>query len=242
MRKTGPTPTKKLDALSKSARNARIAKRKKTDIIVVGAGPGRVGSTALATHLQREGFRVSHEAGNPCSVDHAPGQVKQDTFNVFGKGPDQRLVVARAKVDEWLDRALGERVVGDVGLANTQLMREFLLADPRVVLVAQVRDEDSYARSALTVTRGQARWETHVYHDRGILASELPRKEDRLKEHMRQVKAEGVALLREFGPKRVKVIDVTELAKKGSASWRSSKQRTNRGTTPWERTTAAVAC
>ena len=33
----------------------------KVHTIVVGAGPGRVGTTQMAVHLQREGARVTHE-------------------------------------------------------------------------------------------------------------------------------------------------------------------------------------
>ena len=41
--------------------------------IVIGAGTGRVGSTCLAANLQRQGFDVSHEAGNPASIDKRSG-------------------------------------------------------------------------------------------------------------------------------------------------------------------------
>ena len=41
--------------------------------IVIGAGTGRVGSTCLAANLQRQGFDVSHEAGNPASIDKRHG-------------------------------------------------------------------------------------------------------------------------------------------------------------------------
>ena len=41
--------------------------------IVIGAGTGRVGSSCLAANLQRQGFDVSHEAGNPASIDKRHG-------------------------------------------------------------------------------------------------------------------------------------------------------------------------
>ena len=215
LRKTGPR-LKKLGSLSRSARFARLAQRRRTQTIVAGAGPGRVGSTALVAHLQREGFSVSHESGNTRSADHDPVANSQDVFTLRAQPEAKRLVVARAKVQEWLDRALGEKVVGDVGLANSQIMRELLLADPRVVLVVQVRDEDAYARSATTITTKQARWETNLFLARGITAATYPQKTDRLKEYMRQIQVEAGKLKTEFGPARVQILPLNQLQRKGS--------------------------
>ena len=119
-RKPGRKPKKSIKQLSRSAAFARKAKRRATRIIVVGAGPGRVGSTAVAAHLQREGFYVTHESGNTKSVNFDKAAAVTDHFNLFAKPKEFKQSVADQKILNWLDRASGARVVGDISLTNTQ--------------------------------------------------------------------------------------------------------------------------
>ena len=87
-------------------------------------------------------------------------------------------------------------VAGDVGLSNTQIMRELLLVDPRVVLVVQVRDPRDYARSVTNLQGGrQPLWMTHLFQCRGTSAEKYPTKKARLKRYMQVVTKEAAKLL-----------------------------------------------
>ena len=216
IRGRGPRPVRDISTLSRNAQYERRRKRNATRTIIAGAGPGRVGSTALACHLQREGFKVTHEAGNKMSADFDPHAAAPDTFNLYEKTQEQRLAVAKSRVEEWLDKGRGAVVAGDVGLSNSQIMHELLLADPRVMLVVQVRDPAQYAKSWLAINGNkQALWETILLQSRGITAARFPQKEARVKQYMRDLIAEAYRLQCKFGLSRVRIVDVKDLATEG---------------------------
>ena len=208
----GPKVKKGINKLSRSAFYKRRAKRLDTKVIVVGAGPGRVGSTALAAHLQREGFHVTHEAGNSRSVDFDPGTSVPDHFNLFAKPKKFKLLVANEKVLAWLDRASGASVVGDIGLSNTQHMEELLEADKRVVLVrvvlvVQLRDPGPFAASVIRALPRCGLVETGLMQARGITAATVPDRQKRLQMYMRLVTEEAAKLRKKYGD-RVWIVNV----------------------------------
>ena len=219
-RTPGPKVKKGINKLSRSAFYKRRAKRLGTKVIVAGAGPGRVGSTALAAHLQREGFHVTHEAGNSRSVDFDPGTSVPDHFNLFAKPKKFKLLVANEKVLTWLDRASGASVVGDIGLSNTQHMEELLEADKRVVLVVQLRDPGPFAASVIRALPRCGRVETGLMQARGITAATVPDRQKRLQMYMRLVTEEAAKLRKKYGD-RVWIVNVKRLAVLGPQILRS---------------------
>ena len=213
-RKPGRKPKKNIKQLSRAAAFERKAKRRATRIIVAGAGPGRVGSTAVAAHLQREGFYVTHESGNHRSVDFDMATSVTDHFNLFAKPKEFKQSVADQKILNWLDRASGAAVAGDIALSNTQHMEELLLADKRVVLIIQLRDPRSFAASVTRATKQCARWEIGLMQGRGITAAKIPDREKRWQTYMRMVSEEASALKEKYGD-RVWVVDVKDLTISG---------------------------
>ena len=213
-RKPGPL-RKPLSKLSRSARHARLALRANTRCIVVGAGPGRVGSTALAARCQREGFAVSHEGGNTRSADHDKRYCIGDKFTTFSKSDEEKANLATKLIESWLDRSLGEAVVGDIGLANTQLMKAFLEADPRVLLIVQLREPTSFADNWVKVSKKPALWETHLMTSRGLTANRYPSRVECLRRYMRMIVDETRRLQKAHGSSRVHLVDVKDLSDVG---------------------------
>ena len=158
----------------------------------------------------------------------------------------------KARVEEWLDKGRGTVVAGDVGLANSQLMEELLLADPRVMLVVQVRDPAEYAQSWMAISgQKQPWWETLLLQSRGITAAGYPTKEARLKKYMRTIIAEAYTLQQKFGAIRVPILDVKDLATEGpkllrtlgaaNTTWDMSLGRNDRSARFHRRKSAAAA-
>ena len=85
---------------------------------MIGAGTGRVGSTCLAANLQRQGFDVSHEAGNPASIDRRHGF--RDRFRTSHMSTEKMDSIAKDMLRILLLNPRCTPVVGDISWSNSK--------------------------------------------------------------------------------------------------------------------------
>ena len=176
-------PKHDLRQLSRASIFRRLRKQRQVRVVVVGATPGRCGSTQLVAHLQKSGANVSHESGIVESADHVPGLDPPDPLTMYAKPDSEKLRWAQQRVERWVDRAatMNSDVAGDVSVNNTQTMEAFLKADQRVHLVVQVRDPKEFATSVMSSGkqdglpgRALGRSEGFLLTSRGTTAASVP--------------------------------------------------------------------
>lgn len=200
--------------LSKEGKKTRLRRRAQVRHILIGAGPGRVGSTNLAYNMAKLGARVSHERKNTREVDHAMAGGLVDSFSLMQKSKDHKEQVAKKLLDQIVDTAGQCSVVGDISHTNSQLMSEFLGLDQRVQLVVQVRQPASFAESFMSLMKKPERWETNLMHGRNLSATVEPNRRRRLEKYAKSIESEARALKKKY-PNRVTVIDVSKLTQLG---------------------------
>ena len=147
--------------------------------IVIGAGTGRVGSTCLAANLQRQGFDVSHEAGNPASIDKRHGF--RDRFRTSHMSTEKLDSIAKDMLSILLLNPRCTPVVGDISWSNSKFAEPLLRYDRRVQVVFQTRPHLAFAKSHMQHHPRVNRWETVLLNDWGIRAEHVPKREDRLR-------------------------------------------------------------
>ena len=90
-RNAGKRQLKDVGKLSQAAFYKRLQKRTQVRIVVVGATPGRCGSSQLAAHLQKVGANVSHESGIVASADHVAGLDPPGPLTMYAKSDNEKL-------------------------------------------------------------------------------------------------------------------------------------------------------
>ena len=203
--------------------------------IIVAAGTGRVGSTCLAANLQAQQWDVSHEAGNPGSIDRRSGF--KDYFNVYRKPLVKVWAIADKMMAAMKENPRCQPVVGDVSWSNMPFLKHFLMADKRVEVVVQTRDHKSFAKSHMTHHPRVALWETVLLRDRDITAQRIPLRAARLECWSELVLREAHDLKRTFR-NRVHIVclkDLDTFGEKllrrygGSVPWDSNRGRNPSG-------------
>ena len=199
---------KRLTSVSPRQVRRRKALDAKTRTIVIGAGLGRCGTTGLALNLQRQGFAVTHEAGNTHSLDHR--STMKDHFALADQHKAGRHMRAAALVADIASAAEGASVAGDISWVHTQLAEEMLLADKRVEVVFLYRDDvEAWVKSVVAHAPRPRLPETLVFRGAGIDASKGDRAQ-RLKLYRRFVLAKGQDLKRRYAG-RVHVVATERL-------------------------------
>ena len=145
--------------------------------IVIGAGTGRVGSTCLAANLQRQGFDVSHEAGNPASIDKRHGF--RDRFGTSHMSTEKMDSIAKDMLRILLLNPRCTPVVGDISWSNSKFAEPLLRYDRRVQVVFQTRPHLAFAKSHMQHHPRVNLWETVLLNDWGIRVEHVPKREDR---------------------------------------------------------------
>ena len=131
--------------------------------IVIGAGTGRVGSTCLAANLQRQGFDVSHEAGNPASIDMR--HCFRDRFRASHMSTEEMDSIA---FDMLRILRLNPRctpLVGDISWSNSKFAEPLLKYNTRVRVVFQTRPHLAFAKSHMQHHPSVYRRETILLND-----------------------------------------------------------------------------
>ena len=150
-----------------------------TRAIVIGAGTGRVGSSCLAANLQRQGFDVSHEAGNPASIDKRHGF--RDRFRTSHMSTEKMDSIAKDMLRILLLNPRCTPVVGDISWSNSRFAEYLLRNNTRVQVVFQTRPHLAFAKSHMQYHPRANLWETVLLNDWGICAEHVPKREDRLR-------------------------------------------------------------
>jgi hypothetical protein len=97
--------------------------------------------------MQRQGFSVTHEAGNTHSINHRVSM--KDQFSLRSVTTQIRARRAAAIIKDILSFGAGARVVGDVSHVHSQIMEELLAVDDRVKIVFQFRETEAWVKSVL---------------------------------------------------------------------------------------------
>ena len=146
---------------------------------MIGAGTGRVGSTCLAANLQRQGFDVSHEAGNPASIDKRHGF--RSRFGTSHMSTEKMDSIAKDMLRILLLSPRCTPVVGDISWSNSKFAEPLLKYSARVQVVFQTRPHLAFAKSHMQHHPRADRWEIILLNDWGIRAEHVPKREDRLR-------------------------------------------------------------
>ena len=217
-------PKTKAGIWKKQQRERR--RREAIRTIVIGAGTGRVGSTCLAANLQRQGFDVSHEAGNPASVDKRHGF--RDRFQTSHMSPEKmdRIALDMLRILRLSPRC--KPVVGDISWSNSMFAEPLLKYNTRVRVVFQTRPHLAFAKSHMQHHPSVHRWETMLLNDWGIWANAMPNREDRLAMWSKKV-LEFAEEVKDKYPDRVHIVALKDLNKFGQGFVKALG-----GTTPWD--------
>ena len=217
-------PKTKAGIWKKEQRERR--RREAIRAIVIGAGTGRVGSTCLAANLQRQGFDVSHEAGNPASVDLRHGF--RDRFQTSHMSPEKIDRIALDMLNILSSNPQCKPVVGDISWSNSIFAEAFLKYSKRVRVVFQTRPHLAFAKSHMQHHPSVHRWETMLLNDWGIWADAMPNREDRLATWSKKV-LEFAEEVKDKYPDRVHIVALKDLNKFGQGFVKALG-----GTTPWD--------
>ncbi len=194
--------------ISARARHKREALAAQTKVIVMGVGMGRSGTMSLAVNLQRQdGWRVTHEAGNTHSMEWRPSM--RDRFTLREQTPARRQAIAKNVINDVVAFAAGGAVAGDISWTHLELAKELLVADTRVHVVAQFRDDisgwiksvEGHGRAGLPATL--------FMRGHGITAADGPRS-TRLRKLYKSCLADMRKLSRQF-PGRCHVVLLSQL-------------------------------
>ena len=217
-------PKTKAGIWKKQQRERR--RREAIRTIVTGAGTGRVGSTCLAANLQRQGFDVSHEAGNPASIDKRHGF--RDRFQTSRMSTE---AMDRIAFDMLRILRLNPRctpVVGDISWSNSKFAEPLLKYNTRVQRVFQTRPHLAFAKSHMQHHPRVNLWEIILLNDWGIWAEDVPKREDRLTTWSKKV-LECAEEVKHKYPDRVHIVALKDLHKFGEGFVNALG-----GTTPWD--------
>ena len=217
-------PKTKAGIWKKQQRERR--RREAIRTIVIGAGTGRVGSTCLAANLQRQGFDVSHEAGNPASVDKRHGF--RDRFQTSHMSTEKmdRIALDMLRILRLSPRCTP--VVGDISWSNSKFAEPLLKYNTRVQVVFQTRPHLAFAKSHMQHHPRVNRWETILLNDWGIWAEDVPKREDRLRTWSEKV-LKRAKEVKEIYPDRVHIVALKDLNSCGEGFVKALG-----GTTPWD--------
>ena len=194
--------------------------------IVIGAGTGRVGSTCLAANLQRQGFDVSHEAGNHASIDRRNGF--RDRFGTSGMSTAKMDSIAKDMLRILLLNPRCTPVVGDISWSNSKFAEPLLRYNTRVQVVFQTRPHLAFAKSLMQHHPRVNRWETVLLNDWGIRAEHVPKREDRLRTWSEKV-LKSARVVKAKYKDRVHIVALKDLSSFGEGFVKALG-----GTTPWD--------
>ena len=194
--------------------------------IVIGAGTGRVGSTCLAANLQRQGFDVSHEAGNPASIDKRRGF--QDRFGTSHMSTEKMDSLAKDMLRILLLNPRCTPVVGDISWSNSRFAEYLLRNSTRVQVVFQTRPHRAFAKSLMQHHPRVNLWENVLLNDWGICAEHVPKREDRLMLWSTKI-LKLAKVVKSMYPGRVHIVALKDLNSFGEGFVKALG-----GTTPWD--------
>ena len=201
-------------------------RREATRAIVIGAGTGRVGSSCLAANLQRQGFDVSHEAGNPASIDKRHGF--RDRFRTSHMSTEKMDSIAKETLRILLLNPRCTPVVGDISWSNSRFAEYLLRNNTRVQVVFQTRPHLAFAKSHMQHHPRVNLWETVLLNDWGICAEHVPKREDRLRTWSKNM-LKRAKLVKKIYPDRVHIVALDDLNSFGDGFVKALG-----GITPWD--------
>ena len=216
----------------KKQRRERL-RREALRTIVIGAGTGRVGSMCLAANLQRQGFDVSHEAGNPASIDKRSRF--RDYFRTSHMSTEKKDRIASDMLKVLRLNPLCTKVVGDISWSNTTIAESLLNADDRVQVIFQTRPHLDFAKSHMQHHPTGSRWETILLNDWGISARNVPARQDRLMTWSGRVLGHAKEV-KDLYPDRVHIVPLKDLNSFGKKFVKALG-----GATPWDSACGANA-